>query len=81
MSFKRYSKEELVFGRKENKEKYLIYSAKTRGIHIVPKRVYRIWMECNSSPISKICRKTKFSRRDIKKILSLLIKRGLIKVG
>jgi hypothetical protein len=80
MNLKCYSKEELVFGRKENKEKYLIYSAKTRGIHIVSKRIYRVWKECDSSSISEICHKTKFSEKDIKKILSLLIKRNLIEV-
>lgn len=80
MNSKRYSKEELVFGRRENKEKYLIYSAKTRGIHIVSEKVYRVWEECNSSSMLEIYHETKFPKKDIKKILSLLIKRDLIKV-
>jgi len=80
MKTKRYSKENLVFARREDGNKYLIYSAKTRGVHIVSEKIYKVWKKCNSSLVSEIYQKTKFSKEDIKKILLLLQKRDLIKI-
>lgn len=79
MKITRYSKEKLVFGRKEDKNRYLIYSVKTRGIHIVSQKIYKIWKECNFSSILQICHRTKFPKKEVEKVLSLLIKRNLIK--
>lgn len=79
MVTKRYSKENLVFAREEDKNKYLIYSAKTRGIHIVSEKIYQVWKKCNFSLVEEIHKKTKFSEKDITKILLLLKKRNLIK--
>jgi Txe/YoeB family toxin of Txe-Axe toxin-antitoxin module len=76
---KTYSKERLVFSRKENKKEHLIYSATNRGVYLVPKIVWKFWNNCNNKTLEEICKLTKISKKDAKKIVTLLKKRGLIK--
>lgn len=74
----KYSKGKLVFARKENKNDYLIYSVRKRGIHIVSKSVWCVWKKCNSTSISEISKKTNISKQDVEAIIRLLLGRELI---
>lgn len=76
---KKYNKENLVFSRKESKNEYLIYSAVTRGVHLMPRIVWKFWNNCNNKSIEELQKKLDLSEKEARTILNMLISRKLIK--
>jgi hypothetical protein len=76
---KYYQKEKLTFGRKERKDEFLIYNARNRTIHLMPKEIYKVWKCCDNNSLEDIFKSTKIPKKKLMGILKLLKDKKLIK--